>query len=122
MSKIEKVVVNGYKKVEDTVVEGYKKVEDKFVDTFLKKDGETIETAKERVREEQKQLEDSTSRIIVTTIQKLSEFVKKNKSHPVYQNHLVLIFDECHRSQFGDMHKIIVNSFKKYLLYLCQKK
>jgi len=65
----------------------------------------------------QKQLEDYTSRIIVTTIQKLSEFVKKNKNHPVYQKHLVLIFDECHRSQFGDMHKIIVDSFKKYHLF-----
>ena len=65
----------------------------------------------------QKQLEDSTSRIIVTTIQKLSEFVKRNKNHPVYQKHLVLIFDECHRSQFGDMHKIIVDSFKKYHLF-----
>ena len=56
----------------------------------------------------QKQLEDNTSRIIVTTIQKLSEFVKRNKNHPVFQKHLVLIFDECHRSQFGDMHKLIV--------------
>jgi len=65
----------------------------------------------------QKQLEDNTSRIIVTTIQKLSEFVKRNKNHPVYQKHLVLIFDECHRSQFGDMHKMIVNSFKKYHLF-----
>ena len=65
----------------------------------------------------QKQLEDATSRIIVTTIQKLSEFVKRNKNHPVYQKHLVLIFDECHRSQFGDMHKMIVNSFKKYHLF-----
>ena len=65
----------------------------------------------------QKQLEDTTSRIIVTTIQKLSEFVKRNKNHPVYQKHLVLIFDECHRSQFGDMHKMIVNSFKKYHLF-----
>jgi len=65
----------------------------------------------------QKQLEDNTSRIIVTTIQKLSEFVKRNKNHPVYQKHLVLIFDECHRSQFGDMHKMIVSSFKKYHLF-----
>ena len=35
----------------------------------------------------QKQLEDDTSRIIVTTIQKLSEFVKRNKNHPAYQKH-----------------------------------
>ena len=65
----------------------------------------------------QKQLEDNTSRIIVTTIQKLSEFVKKNKGHFIYQKHLVLIFDECHRSQFGDMHKAIVKNFKNYHLF-----
>ena len=65
----------------------------------------------------QKQLEDTTSKIIVTTIQKLSEFVKRNKNHPVYQKHLVLIFDECHRSQFGDMHKMIVRNFKNYHLF-----
>ena len=65
----------------------------------------------------QKQLEDTTSKIIVTTIQKLSEFVKRNPSHPVFQKHLVLIFDECHRSQFGDMHKMIVKNFKNYHLF-----
>ena len=65
----------------------------------------------------QKQLEDNTSRIIVTTIQKLSEFVKRNNNHPVYQKHLVLIFDECHRSQFGDMHKMIVKNFKNFHLF-----
>lgn len=65
----------------------------------------------------QKQLEDTTSKIIVTTIQKLSEFVKRNKNHPVYQKHVVLIFDECHRSQFGDMHKMIVQNFKNYHLF-----
>ena len=65
----------------------------------------------------QKQLEDNSSRIIVTTIQKLSEFVKRNSNHPVYQKHIVLIFDECHRSQFGDMHKIIVNNFKNFHMF-----
>ncbi len=65
----------------------------------------------------QKQLEDTTSKIIVTTIQKLSEFVKRNPSHPVFQKHIVLIFDECHRSQFGDMHKMIVKNFKNYHLF-----
>jgi len=65
----------------------------------------------------QKQLEDTTSKIIVTTIQKLSEFVRRNKNHPVFQKHLVLIFDECHRSQFGDMHKLIVDNFKNYHLF-----
>ncbi len=65
----------------------------------------------------QRQLEDNTSKIIVTTIQKLSEFVKRNDKHPIYQKHVVLIFDECHRSQFGDMHKLIVNNFKKYHMF-----
>ena len=56
-------------------------------------------------------------RIIITTIQKLSTFIKKNPAHPVYQKHVVIIFDECHRSQFGDMHTAIVKSFKKYHLF-----
>ena len=66
----------------------------------------------------QKQLEDNTSRIIVTTIQKLTEFVKRNPGHPVYNKHLVLIFDECHRSQFGDMHKINSKKALKNTIYL----
>lgn len=65
----------------------------------------------------QKQIEDDNTRIIITTIQKLSEFVKRNANHPSFQKHLVLIFDECHRSQFGDMHKLIVKNFKKYHLF-----
>ena len=65
----------------------------------------------------QKQLEDNSSRIIVTTIQKLNKFIKINSNHPVYQKHIVLIFDECHRSQFGDMHKIIVKNFKNFHMF-----
>jgi type I restriction enzyme R subunit len=64
-----------------------------------------------------KQLEDPGARIIITTIQKLSTFVAKNKGHPVYDKHVVIIFDECHRSQFGDMHTAIVKNFKKYHLF-----
>ena len=64
-----------------------------------------------------KQLEDDKARIIITTIQKLSTFVNKNKDHPIYNKHVVIIFDECHRSQFGDMHAAIVNNFKKYHLF-----
>ena len=64
-----------------------------------------------------KQLEKDDCRIIITTIQKLSTFVKKNPDHDVYQKHVVIIFDECHRSQFGDMHTAIVKSFKKYHLF-----
>ena len=64
-----------------------------------------------------KQLEDENCKIIITTIQKLSTFVKKNPGHDVYQKHVVIIFDECHRSQFGDMHAVIVKNFKKYHLF-----
>ncbi|MDR2925553.1 MAG: type I restriction endonuclease subunit R [Azoarcus sp.] len=65
----------------------------------------------------QRQLEDPNARIIITTIQKLDMFVTKNKAHDVYQRHIVLIFDECHRSQFGDMHKKIVKAFRKYHIF-----
>lgn len=65
----------------------------------------------------QKQLEDPNARIIITTIQKLSRFVAINKKHPVYQSHVVIIFDECHRSQFGDMHTEITRVFKQYHLF-----
>lgn len=56
----------------------------------------------------QRQLEDTTSKIIVTTIQKLDVFITKNPQHPIWDKHIVLVFDECHRSQFGDMHSRIV--------------
>ena len=64
-----------------------------------------------------KQLSDKKSHIIITTIQKLSHFIKKNKEHSVYNKQVVLIFDECHRSQFGDMHAAIVKSFKRYYMF-----
>ncbi|SHF41790.1 type I restriction endonuclease subunit R [Caloramator proteoclasticus] len=65
----------------------------------------------------QKQLEDSNARIIITTIQKLDKFISKNKQHPVYNQNVVLIFDECHRSQFGEMHNKIIKAFKKYYIF-----
>lgn len=65
----------------------------------------------------QRQLEDPHARIIITTIQKLSRFVAKNKKHPVYEAHVVVIFDECHRSQFGDMHAEITRVFNRYHLF-----
>lgn len=65
----------------------------------------------------QKQLEDPSARIIITTIQKLSRFVVRNKKHAVYDQHVVVIFDECHRSQFGDMHTEITRVFKRYHLF-----
>lgn len=64
-----------------------------------------------------KQLENEDARIIITTIQKLAYFIKKNPKHEVYNSHVVIIFDECHRSQFGDMHKAITKHFKKYHLF-----
>lgn len=68
-------------------------------------------------RELKRQLEDPTSRIVVTTIQKLNVFVRANEGHPVFSQHCVIIFDECHRSQFGDMHAAIRKAFKKYHLF-----
>lgn len=65
----------------------------------------------------QKQLEDTASRIIVTTIQKLDVFIQKNNVHDVYNKHIVLIFDECHRSQFGDMHQRIIKHFNHYHIF-----
>ncbi|WP_418142268.1 type I restriction endonuclease subunit R [Adlercreutzia equolifaciens] len=64
-----------------------------------------------------RQLADPECRILVTTIQKLSCFIKKNKRHGVYGQHCVIIFDECHRSQFGDMHVAITRHFKNYHLF-----
>ena len=64
-----------------------------------------------------KQLEDPNARIIITTIQKLANFITANKGHAIYSGHIVLIFDECHRSQFGDMHTAITKAFKRYNLF-----
>jgi type I restriction enzyme R subunit len=72
----------------------------------------------------QRQLEDRDEKgnpheykIIVTTIQKLDIFIRKNKQHDIYKKHVVLIFDECHRSQFGEMHRAITKSFKNYHIF-----
>lgn len=65
----------------------------------------------------QKQLASTKTNIIITTIQKLSTFIKKNKEHEVYNKQVVIIFDECHRSQFGDMHAAIVKYFRKYYMF-----
>lgn len=65
----------------------------------------------------EKQLNDPNARIIITTIQKLTSFVKRNELHDIYNKEVVFIFDECHRSQFGDMHKLIVKKFNRYYLF-----
>ena len=64
-----------------------------------------------------KQLENDQCRIIITTIQKLDCFISKYKEHNIYNKHIVIIFDECHRSQFGEMHTAIVKHFKNYHLF-----
>jgi type I restriction enzyme R subunit len=64
-----------------------------------------------------RQLEDQSARIIITTIQKLANFIGGNKGHDIYSGHVVIIFDECHRSQFGDMHSAITKAFKRYNLF-----
>ena len=64
-----------------------------------------------------RQLEDDGAKIIITTIQKLATFIKKNAGHTVFDKRIVIIFDECHRSQFGDMHQAITKYFKKYHLF-----
>ena len=63
------------------------------------------------------QLEDPSAKIIITTIQKLATFIGGNKGHAIYDGHVVIIFDECHRSQFGDMHTAITKAFKRYHLF-----
>ena len=66
------------------------------------------------------QLEDkyaNKSKIIITTIQKLGHFIKQNKNHEVFKKNIVLIFDECHRSQFGELHLAIAKTFKNYFMF-----
>ena len=65
----------------------------------------------------QRQLENPDAHIIITTIQKLDIFIRKNKGHEVFKKHVVIIFDECHRSQFGDMHTAITKSFRNYHIF-----
>lgn len=79
------------------------------------KEGAANSNTSTKVLEEQ--LNDPNAKIIITTIQKLSQFIKKNENSNVFDKHVVFIFDECHRSQFGDMHKEIIKKFKKYYLF-----
>ena len=76
----------------------------------------------------EKQLKNPQCKIIITTIQKLATFIKKFPGHKVFDEQVVIIFDECHRSQFGDMHKAIAGgidkegnrnggAFKKYYIF-----
>lgn len=61
---------------------------------------------------------DKNHKIIITTIQKLSRFIAQaEKDHTIFNEHIVMIFDECHRSQFGQMQKDISKAFKKLYLF-----
>ena len=71
-----------------------------------------------------RQMEDPKSKIIITTIQKLANFIKTSSKKgaegarpAIFDEEVAIIFDECHRSQFGDMHAAIVKAFKKYYLF-----
>ena len=67
----------------------------------------------------QKQLNtpNDSKKIIITTIQKLTSLLKKKKDIACADKNVVMIFDECHRSQFGDMHVMITKAFKKYYIF-----
>ncbi|WP_424928132.1 type I restriction endonuclease subunit R [Amaricoccus tamworthensis] len=54
------------------------------------------------------------NRIIVTTIQKLNNLMKSEGDLPVYDQQVVFIFDECHRSQFGEAQKNLKKKFKRF--------
>jgi type I restriction enzyme R subunit len=73
--------------------------------------------ASKSTRQLEKNLNDPNARIIITTIQKLDVFISRNKTHEIYKKHIVLVFDECHRSQFGSMHQKIVKAFRNYHIF-----
>jgi type I restriction enzyme R subunit len=73
--------------------------------------------ASKSTRQLEKNLKDPNARIIITTIQKLDVFVSRHKSHDIYKKPMVIIFDECHRSQFGEMHRKIIRAFRHYHLF-----
>ena len=59
-------------------------------------------------------IEKDDNKIIVTTIQKLNNLMKSEDKLPIYDKQVVFIFDECHRSQFGEAQKNLTRKFKKY--------
>ena len=74
-------------------------------------------TSNKSTLELEKQINNPERKIIVTTIQKLNSFLRSNEKHPIYSKKVVMAFDECHRSQFGDMHDRITSHFKKYIIF-----
>ena len=59
-------------------------------------------------------IEKDDNKIIVTTIQKLNNLMKSEANLPVYKQQVVFIFDECHRSQFGEAQKNLKKKFKRF--------
>ncbi|MCU0082110.1 type I restriction endonuclease subunit R [Streptococcus danieliae] len=59
-------------------------------------------------------IEKDDNKIVVTTIQKLNHFMSKETQHEIYNKQVVFIFDECHRSQFGEAQKRLKKKFRKY--------
>lgn len=59
-------------------------------------------------------IEKEDNKIIVTTIQKLNNLMKTTEAHEIYDKQVVFIFDECHRSQFGEAQKNLKKKFKHY--------
>lgn len=59
-------------------------------------------------------LEKDDNKIVVTTIQKLNNLMKSEADLPIYGKQVVFIFDECHRSQFGEAQKNLKKKFKKF--------
>lgn len=59
-------------------------------------------------------LEKDDNKIVVTTIQKLNNLMKSEAELPIYGKQVVFIFDECHRSQFGEAQKNLKKKFKKF--------
>ncbi|MFK4940274.1 type I restriction endonuclease subunit R [Lactococcus petauri] len=59
-------------------------------------------------------IEKKDNKIIVTTIQKLNNLMKTTEAHEIYDKQVVFIFDECHRSQFGEAQKNLKKKFKHY--------
>ncbi len=62
-------------------------------------------------------MEKDDNKIIVTTIQKLNNLMRGDGKLPIYSKHVVFIFDECHRSQFGEAQKNLQKKFKRYYQY-----
>ena len=72
----------------------------------------------------QRQMKDDNCHIIITTIQKLSNLMKpsiydgdEQLREVLTKQNIVLIFDECHRSQFGEMHQLITRRMKRYMMF-----